>query len=78
MEKPKRNMNPKIEKGDRIICIKMADDPNPVSSFSKGTVTGVVKDPMSDNGEIINMSWDNGSTLSLLSDVDMWIKEPKI
>jgi hypothetical protein len=42
-----------------------------------GTVRNVVRDPFEDDAEIINVTWDNGSSLSLLSLTDSWVKEPK-
>jgi hypothetical protein len=41
-----------------------------------GTVRDVVRDPFEDNGQIINVKWDNDSTLSLVTVTDQWIKEP--
>ena len=76
METPIRNMNPEVVKGDRIICIKMADDSDPITSFTKGTVTNISNDPFDRDSQIINVLWDNGRTLALISSLDSWIKEP--
>jgi len=76
METPIRNMNPEVVKGDRIICIKMADDSDPITSFTKGTVTNISNDPFDRDSQIINVLWDNGRTLALISSMDMWMKEP--
>jgi hypothetical protein len=47
-----------------------------VPPMELGTVRSVVRDPFEDDGEIINVSWDNGNNLSLLSVTDSWIKSP--
>ena len=39
-----------------------------------GIVTRVVRDPFEDGGKIIDVKWDNGSSLSLVSVDDSWIK----
>ena len=54
--------------GDTIICDYM-DDPNPVPSGTKGTVTSV-----DDIGQI-HVQWENGQSLALNEDVDKFHKE---
>jgi|694.fasta_scaffold78784_6 hypothetical protein len=76
METPIRNINPEVVKGDRIICISMSDDSDPITSFTKGTVTNISNDPFDRDSQIINVLWDNGRTLALISSLDSWIKEP--
>ena len=76
METPTRNINPEVVKGDRIICINMSDDSDPITSFTKGTVVNVSTDPFDRDSQIINVLWDNGRTLALISSMDMWMKEP--
>jgi hypothetical protein len=39
-----------------------------------GTVRSATKDPFEPDSEIINVNWDNGSTLGLLSITDRWVK----
>lgn len=73
MNKPKREINPKLQIGDRVRCLSM-DGETSVTPMTLGTVTRITRDPFEDNAEIINVDWDNGSTLSLLSVSDMWIK----
>ena len=75
MSKPKRELNPKVIVGDRVMCLHM-DGEISVPPMALGTVRSVVRDPFEDDGEIINVSWDNGNNLSLLSVTDSWIKAP--
>ena len=75
MSKPKRELNPKVIVGDRVMCLHM-DGEISVPPMALGTVRSVVRDPFEDDGEIINVSWDNGNTLSLLSVTDSWVKAP--
>ncbi len=66
--------NTELEKGDRVICIRMDDDYSPVSTGMQGTVThkSVVFGDLQ-----YNVNWDNGSKLALISGVDKWAKAPK-
>jgi hypothetical protein len=73
MSKSKKELNPKLDKGDRIMCLHM-DGETSVPPMTTGTVRSVVKDPFEDNSEIINVDWDNGSTLGMLSATDSWVK----
>jgi len=75
MSKPRRELNPKLTAGDRVMCLHM-DGETSVPPMTLGTVRSVVRDPFEDDGEIINVSWDNGNNLSLLSVTDSWIKAP--
>lgn len=75
MTKIKRELNPTLKSGDRIMCLHM-DGETSVPMGTVGTVRDVVRDPFEDNGQIINVKWDNDSTLSLVSVTDQWIKEP--
>ena len=52
--------------GTRIQLLCMANDPFPVLPGSEGTVTGV-----DDMGHIL-MSWDTGSSLSLIPEGDVF------
>lgn len=62
-------INPKLIEGDRIVCLNMEDEFSSVPPGTLGTVErisevfGVVQ---------YNIRWDNGSSLALLSDVDVW------
>lgn len=73
MNKPKRELNPKLQIGDKVRCLHM-DGETSVTPMTLGTVTRITRDPFETDAEIINVDWDNGSTLSLLSVTDTWIK----
>jgi hypothetical protein len=73
MSKSNKELNPKLVKGDRIMCLHM-DGETSVPPMTTGTVRSVVRDPFEDNSEIINVNWDNDSTLGLLSITDSWVK----
>jgi len=73
MSKPKKELNPKLVKGDRIMCLHM-DGETSIPPMTTGTVRSVVRDPFEDDGQIINVNWDNGSSLGLLSVTDSWVK----
>ena len=69
----KKNKNPEVEPGDRVMCVKMSEEFS-VAPGDLGTVIDVTNDPTLSGVKIIGMKWDNGSTLSLLSDADLWKK----
>ena len=50
--------------GTRICCDCMPDDPRPIEPGTTGTIIGV-----DDIGSIM-VRWDNGSSLSLIPNVD--------
>ena len=52
--------------GRRIKCILMSNDPDPILGGTKGTI-----DHIDDMGHI-HVKWDNGRTLSLIPNVDMY------
>ena len=67
----KKEANPKLEVGDRVRLLRMNDPYSKVITGSLGTVTGVVEvlgEPL------YYMKWDNGSTLSLVPEVDLYFK----
>lgn len=66
------NINPKLKKGDRIILYYMKDES--LSPGTKGIVTGTRKYPFSQSGIMIEVKWDNGSTLPLIPEDDIWKK----
>jgi polyphosphate kinase 2 len=70
------DINPKLEIGDRVILIVMSDPYSPVTVGTKGTVTGIGKDPWSIE-PLYYVEWDNGSTLNLIGDEDVWVKDDK-
>ena len=73
----KGELNPKLKEGDKVICYHM-DGETGVPPGTKGTVTRIGRDPFEPNGDelIIEVNWDNGSTLALVSVTDAW-KKPK-
>jgi co-chaperonin GroES (HSP10) len=77
MSKRKRELNPRVEKGDKIMCLHM-DGETSVPIGTKGIVTRVGKDPFEDDGELIEVKWENGSTLALVSVTDSWIKADEV
>ena len=71
----KGELNPKLKKGDKIICYHM-DGETGVPPGTKGTVMRISRDPFESKGDevIIEVNWDNGSTLALVSVTDAWKK----
>ena len=67
-------MNPRVKEGDRIVCIHMNDQYSPVPGGTGGVVTRVSDDPESIGEKIIDVEWDNGRSLSLISSEDIWLK----
>lgn len=67
--------NPKVKEGDRIVCIQMQGESDTVPVGTKGTVQRIVKTPF---GDQIEVNWENGSTLSLLMDEDVWMLEDNL
>lgn len=65
-------MNPELKVGDEIILYYMHDEIS-VPPGTKGVVTRISKDPtQTDDSKIIQVKWETGSTLSLLSNEDQW------
>jgi len=54
-----------VAPGTRIVLVTMPHDPDPIPRGTKGTVTG-------GNGEQIWVDWDNGRSLNLAVDKDVW------
>ena len=75
MSKIKRELNPKVSVGDKVMCIHM-DGETEIPPMTTGIVRDVVRDPFEVDGEIISVNWDNGSTLALVSITDSWVKVP--
>jgi len=71
----KGQLNPSVEPGDKIICYHM-DGETGVPAGTLGIVKRVSRDPFeTDNdGQIIDVNWENGSKLSLLTTTDAWKK----
>lgn len=74
-----KQFNEQLEVGDKIMVYHMEGELG-VPAGTTGIVKKITQDPFEKDGFIINVSWDNGSTLSLLSVTDVWKKieeEPK-
>jgi hypothetical protein len=71
----KGELNPKLKEGDKVICYHM-DGETGVPPGTKGTVMRIGRDPFESKGDelIIEVNWDNGSTLALVSVTDAWKK----
>lgn len=66
------NYNPKLEEGDRVVCIIMGDIYSPIPVGTAGMVRRVVEV----FGDVIyEIQWDNGSQLNLIEGEDTWVKE---
>ena len=75
MSKVKRELNPKVSVGDKVMSLHM-DGETEIPPMTTGIVRDVVRDPFEVDGEIISVNWDNGSTLALVSITDSWVKVP--
>ena len=73
MSKSNKELNPKLSPGDRIMCLHM-DGETGVPMGTTGKVRRVGIDPFENDSEIIEVDWDNGKNLSLLSITDKWVK----
>jgi hypothetical protein len=73
----KSEINPELNVGDRIICYHMDGEHSTVSMGTEGTVMHISNDPFERDVKLINVKWDNGSTLSLISNIDTWKKVTK-
>jgi hypothetical protein len=68
-------MNEPVKAGDRIILLKMSGEFGMPPGL-RGTIESVGRDPFENDGLIIMVKWDNGSSLSLLSSIDFYKKIP--
>ena len=63
-----------LKEGDKVILYYMEGETS-VPMGTRGVVTRVVRDPFGDaDDKLYEMQWDNGSRLSLSSQVDAWKK----
>ena len=63
MSKPRRELNPQLTKGDRVMCLHM-DGETGIPPGTLGTVRNAqLKTRLNLIAEIINVNWDNGSVL---------------
>jgi hypothetical protein len=73
MSEVRKELNPKLIKGDRVMCLHM-DGETSVPMGTTGTVVNISRDPFENDEIIIGVNWDNGIKLSLLSITDSWVK----
>jgi hypothetical protein len=73
MNKKVNALNPELSVGDKIMLLHM-DGETSVPMGSIGKVTEINNDPFEADSLIISVSWDNGSTLALISSTDAWKK----
>lgn len=73
-----REVNPDVKPGERIVCVYMKDLYSPVPVGTGGTVKRVGRDPFEEDEKIIEVEWDNGSSLALVSAEDIWMRESDI
>jgi hypothetical protein len=67
-------LNPELKVGDKIMCFHMEGETG-VPAGTTGVVTSITRDPFeSPDDKLINVSWDNGSNLALISSTDAWKK----
>ncbi len=62
----KEELSGKFPQGSRIRLLEKIRDPQPIEKGAEGTVRGI-----DDMGNIL-MRWDDGRSLSLLPDVDVF------
>lgn len=66
-------MNRTPRQGDRIPLLAMADDPDPIQAGQLGAVVAVSRhDGSKDTWHQIDVAWDNGRTLMLVSPPDRY------
>jgi hypothetical protein len=68
-----KQFNQELKAGDKIMIYYMEGELG-VPPGTTGTVNKITNDPFEKDGFIVNVRWDNGSTLSLLSSTDVWKK----
>jgi len=67
-------LNPELKVGDKIMCFHMEGETG-VPPGTAGIVTSISRDPFeSPDDKLINVNWENGSNLALISSTDAWKK----
>lgn len=66
-----KNMNVIPKVGDYLMCLHMEGETS-VPPGTKGEVKKVVRDPFEKDDYLIEMRWENGSGLSLVTSTDAW------
>lgn len=70
----KGQLNPPLKEGDKVICYHMEGE-TAVPPGTIGVVRKIGRDPFEDeDSQIIEVKWENGSTLALISSTDAWKK----
>jgi hypothetical protein len=70
-------LNPELKVGDKIMCFHMEGETG-VPAGTVGIVTSITRDPFeSEEDKLINVNWENGSSLALISATDAWKKVPE-
>jgi hypothetical protein len=73
----KGQLNPELKVGDRVMCFHMEGETG-VPPGTLGTVVRITRDPFeSENDSLINVKWDNGSSLALITSTDAWKLAPQ-
>ena len=67
-------LNPELKVGDKIMCFHMEGE-TAVPAGTIGVVSSITRDPFeSPDDKLINVNWENGSNLALISSTDAWKK----
>jgi hypothetical protein len=64
-------MNTMPKEGDKLMCLHMEGETS-VPPGTLGTVKKIVRDPFEDDDFLIEMRWENGSSLALVTSTDAW------
>jgi len=68
-----KDFNLNLEVGDNIIILHMEGESG-IRLGTPGVVMGITNDPFEDDNKFVQVMWDNGSTLSLMTKYDKWKK----
>jgi hypothetical protein len=66
-----KEMNTMPKEGDKLMCLHMEGETS-VPPGTLGTVKKIVRDPFEDDDFLIEMRWENGSSLALVTSTDAW------
>lgn len=67
-------LNPELNVDDVIMLLHMEKETG-VPPGTIGVVTSITRDPFEfDDSKLISVKWENGSSLSLVTSTDMWLK----
>jgi len=64
-------MDINLKIGDEILLMDIFEETSVIPG-TRGIVTDIISDPFEQGNYIISVNWNNGSTLSLLSNHDKW------